>query len=118
MVILKILRRRLRSKPIHSIQVSTKKNVPVSTSSRQSHPIIHSNPTTQTAMQQIGFLEYERNTKFYKHHYRVCPLQSNRNLITDGILVRTYESRLDLMRVLILGPKNTPYENAPFLFDF
>jgi ubiquitin-conjugating enzyme E2 O len=36
----------------------------------------------------------------------------------DGILVRTYESRLDLMRVLILGPKNTPYENAPFLFDF
>jgi len=22
------------------------------------------------------------------------------------------------MRVLILGPKNTPYENAPFLFDF
>lgn len=36
----------------------------------------------------------------------------------EGILVRTYESRLDLMRVLILGPKNTPYENAPFLFDF
>ena len=32
--------------------------------------------------------------------------------------MRTYESRLDLMRVLILGPKNTPYENAPFLFDF
>ena len=69
-------------------------------------------------MQQIGFLEYERNTKFYKHHYLVYILQSNRNLITDGILVRTYESRLDLIRVLILGPKNTPYENAPFLFDF
>jgi ubiquitin-conjugating enzyme E2 O len=32
--------------------------------------------------------------------------------------VRTYESRLDLLRVLILGPQNTPYENAPFLFDF
>lgn len=38
--------------------------------------------------------------------------------LPEGILVRTYESRLDLMRVLILGPKNTPYENAPFLFDF
>ena len=23
-----------------------------------------------------------------------------------------------MLRVLILGPKNTPYENAPFLFDF
>ena len=44
-----------------------------------------------------------------------CIILSNQ---IEGILVRTYESRLDLMRVLILGPKNTPYENAPFLFDF
>jgi ubiquitin-conjugating enzyme E2 O len=36
----------------------------------------------------------------------------------EGILVRTYESRLDLIRVLIIGPKNTPYDSAPFLFDF
>ena len=38
--------------------------------------------------------------------------------VKEGILVRTYESRLDLLRVLIIGPNNTPYENAPFLFDF
>ena len=33
------------------------------------------------------------------------------------IFVRTYESRLDLLRCLIIGPRDTPYENAPFLID-
>jgi ubiquitin-conjugating enzyme E2 O len=33
------------------------------------------------------------------------------------IYVRTYENRLDLLRCLIIGPKDTPYENAPFLID-
>lgn len=36
---------------------------------------------------------------------------------TDNILVRTYEDRLDLMRVLIVGPEGTPYNDAPFVFD-
>lgn len=38
-------------------------------------------------------------------------------LPTNTIYVRTYESRLDLLRCLIIGPENTPYENAPFLID-
>lgn len=38
--------------------------------------------------------------------------------LPDGILVRTWESRIDLMRVLIIGPLNTPYELSPFVFDF
>jgi ubiquitin-conjugating enzyme E2 O len=33
------------------------------------------------------------------------------------IYVRTYESRLDLLRCLIVGPRDTPYEHAPFLVD-
>ncbi|KIX99795.1 uncharacterized protein Z520_04431 [Fonsecaea multimorphosa CBS 102226] len=33
------------------------------------------------------------------------------------IYVRTYESRIDLLRCLIIGPRDTPYENAPFLID-
>ncbi|RVX73788.1 hypothetical protein B0A52_02678 [Exophiala mesophila] len=33
------------------------------------------------------------------------------------IYVRTYESRLDLLRCLIIGPRDTPYESAPFLID-
>lgn len=38
--------------------------------------------------------------------------------LPDGIFVRTWESRLDLLRVLILGPCQTPYQQAPFIIDF
>ena len=37
--------------------------------------------------------------------------------LPDGIFVRTWESRLDLLRVLIVGPFDTPYEFAPFVVD-
>ena len=38
--------------------------------------------------------------------------------LPDGVYVRTWESRLDLLRVLIIGPRDTPYELAPFVLDF
>ena len=38
--------------------------------------------------------------------------------LPDGIFVRTWEARLDLLRVLIIGSRNTPYELAPFVIDF
>ncbi|RMZ84016.1 hypothetical protein DV737_g1364, partial [Chaetothyriales sp. CBS 132003] len=33
------------------------------------------------------------------------------------IYIRSYESNLSLLRCLIIGPPDTPYENAPFLID-
>lgn len=38
--------------------------------------------------------------------------------LPEGIWVRTWAARLDLLQVLILGPRGTPYALAPFLFDF
>ena len=38
--------------------------------------------------------------------------------LPDGTFARTWESRLDLVRVVIVGPRGTPYELAPFVFDF
>ncbi|KAE8367707.1 hypothetical protein BDV27DRAFT_123525 [Aspergillus caelatus] len=38
--------------------------------------------------------------------------------LPTGIFVRTWESRMDLLRVLIIGPQGTPYEHAPFVIDF
>jgi ubiquitin-conjugating enzyme E2 O len=38
--------------------------------------------------------------------------------LPPNIFVRTWESRLDLLRVLIIGPNDTPYEYAPFVIDF
>lgn len=37
--------------------------------------------------------------------------------LPSSIYVRTYETRLDLLRCLIFGPENTPYEYAPFVID-
>jgi len=34
------------------------------------------------------------------------------------VYVRTWESRLDLFRVLFVGPDETPYASAPFVMDF
>lgn len=45
-------------------------------------------------------------------------IRTLRDALPSGICVRTYETRLDLLRVLILGPLDTPYEYAPLLFDF
>ena len=40
-----------------------------------------------------------------------------KNSLPNGIWVRTWADRLDLLRVLILGPQGTPYEFAPMIFD-
>jgi len=40
------------------------------------------------------------------------------NSLPDSILVRAYEDRSDLLRCLIIGPENTPYEDAPFVIDW
>jgi ubiquitin-conjugating enzyme E2 O len=39
------------------------------------------------------------------------------SLPPDGVWVRSFEDRLDLLSVLIEGPKNTPYEDGLFAFD-
>ncbi|TDL28122.1 hypothetical protein BD410DRAFT_782087 [Rickenella mellea] len=38
--------------------------------------------------------------------------------LPESIIVRAYEDRTDLLRSLIIGPENTPYEDAPFVIDW
>jgi ubiquitin-conjugating enzyme E2 O len=40
-----------------------------------------------------------------------------RTSLPPGVHVRTFEDRLDLLSIMIEGPKNTPYENGLFYFD-
>lgn len=40
-----------------------------------------------------------------------------RSALPEGVFVRAWESSMELMRVLIIGPSGTPYALAPFLFD-
>ncbi|KAL4921933.1 hypothetical protein BDW62DRAFT_98929 [Aspergillus aurantiobrunneus] len=37
--------------------------------------------------------------------------------LPPGIFVRSWESRMDLLRVMVIGPEGTPYEHAPFVID-
>lgn len=37
--------------------------------------------------------------------------------LPGGVYIRSWETRLDLLRVLIIGPTETPYANAPFVID-
>lgn len=50
------------------------------------------------------------NRRFYS---AIHPLN-----ILDSILVRAYEDRTDLLRSVIIGSENTPYEDAPFVIDW
>lgn len=65
------------------------------------HPYLHESPSTAPQLMR----------RIQKEHKIL------RTSLPDGIFVRTWESRLDLLRVLIIGPTDTPYELAPFLID-
>ncbi|XP_022857689.1 probable ubiquitin-conjugating enzyme E2 23 isoform X1 [Olea europaea var. sylvestris] len=41
-----------------------------------------------------------------------------RNNLPEGIYVRVYEDRMDLLRAVIVGPYGTPYQDGLFFFDF
>lgn len=56
------------------------------------------------------------NAAFFKRLQK--EMKVLQNSLPETILVRAYEDRSDLLRVLIIGSEGTPYENAPFLLDF
>ncbi|KAE9967333.1 hypothetical protein EG328_008282 [Venturia inaequalis] len=68
-------------------------------------PVSHAYYTSPSSLTPQGI---KRVTK----EHRI--LQSS---LPDGIFVRAWESRLDLLRILIVGPIDTPYEFAPFVID-
>ncbi|KAI0470769.1 hypothetical protein GGR56DRAFT_113709 [Xylariaceae sp. FL0804] len=47
----------------------------------------------------------------------ITELSSLRNSLPEGIYIRHGASRLDIMKILIIGPVGTPYEHGFFEFD-
>ena len=47
-----------------------------------------------------------------------CLMNNTHSSFSDTVLVRAFEDRSDLLRCLIIGPENTPYEDAPFVIDW
>ncbi|KAM6498437.1 hypothetical protein JOM56_006385 [Amanita muscaria] len=72
-----------------------------------SAPIDHAFYSTTPAIPPKSFLSR------LNREYRVLA-----SSLPDSILVRAYEDRTDLLRSLIIGPENTPYEDAPFVIDW
>ncbi|KAG6862445.1 hypothetical protein C0995_011885 [Termitomyces sp. Mi166 len=72
-----------------------------------SAPLDHAFISSPPAQPSKSFLS--RLTK----EYRVLSTS-----LPDTIIVRAYEDRTDLLRSLIIGPENTPYEDAPMMIDW
>jgi len=72
-----------------------------------SAPVDHAFYSTTAGQPSRAFLA--RLTKEYR---------ALSNSLPDSIIVRAYEDRSDLLRCLIIGPENTPYEDAPFVIDW
>ncbi|KAH9837167.1 uncharacterized protein C8Q71DRAFT_757052 [Rhodofomes roseus] len=72
-----------------------------------SAPADHAFYTSPPAQTSRGFMA--RLSREYR------ALQSS---LPESILVRAYEDRTDLLRCLIIGPENTPYQDAPFVIDW
>ncbi|KAJ9643428.1 hypothetical protein H2199_004107 [Coniosporium tulheliwenetii] len=95
----------------------------------------HPYPRLRGLSQCARILPDPRHTSPSDHHYLSEPTPSSSasnqqrtrrirkehkilsTSLPPGIYVRTFESRLDLLRILILGPLDTPYALAPFLID-
>lgn len=63
----------------------------------------------------------ERSTDTAAHMKRVQKehkILRSANALPSRVYVRTWESRLDLIRVLFVGSAATPYADAPFVVDF
>ena len=57
------------------------------------------------------------NMKLFIKHVRK-ELKLLQSSLPAGIVVKGYEERMDLFSAMIHGPKNTPYEDGLFFFDF
>lgn len=66
------------------------------------HYLLQSGPTSANHMKSVS----------KEHRILSAP-----GALPEGVYVRTWESRMDLIRVLFVGPLSTPYEYAPFMID-
>ncbi|KAI5359048.1 Putative ubiquitin-conjugating enzyme E2, ubiquitin-conjugating enzyme/RWD [Septoria linicola] len=59
-----------------------------------------------------------RNSAHAKRTQKEHKILRSPSSLPAGVYVRAWETRLDLLRCLIIGPTDTPYANAPFVVDF
>jgi ubiquitin-conjugating enzyme E2 O len=70
-------------------------------------------PTTHRFAAEEATVNASRMKRIQKDHR----ILASSDTLPVGVFVRTWETRLDLLRFLIIGPTETPYANAPFIID-
>ncbi|KEQ99410.1 hypothetical protein AUEXF2481DRAFT_35321 [Aureobasidium subglaciale EXF-2481] len=94
--------------PVEEIRLSSLPNAPVAYEILETevpsghHYLLQTGPTSANHMKGVS-----------KEH----KILSAPGALPEGVFVRTWESRMDLIRVLFVGPLGTPYEYAPFMID-
>ncbi|KAL3514983.1 hypothetical protein ACH5RR_021885 [Cinchona calisaya] len=84
--------------------------------------------------QASSFKRFDITKDLYDHYFCDANEQNNvgrkwlrkvqqdwnilRNNLPEGIYVRVYEGRMDLLRAVIVGAYGTPYQDGLFFFDF
>ncbi|XP_034488220.1 (E3-independent) E2 ubiquitin-conjugating enzyme UBE2O [Drosophila innubila] len=86
----------------------------ITTTSNHCFEVVSNAPTSHHF---LGNLIHPSNKAQYQRavHREYAMLQAS---LPPGVFVRAYEDRMDLISVMMVGPKRTPYENALFFFDF
>ncbi|KAL3634679.1 hypothetical protein CASFOL_021733 [Castilleja foliolosa] len=57
------------------------------------------------------------NSSAYRHIMKEWKILKGENNLPDSIYVQAYETRIDLLRAVILGSPGTPYHDGLFFFD-
>jgi len=98
--------------PAEKLETSLlEESVPLAVGSFQTEEAVPDNHKFKLTLLQPG------NTKAFMKSVRreICLLRTS---LPPGITVKGYEERMDLFSAMIEGPKNTPYEDGLFFFDF
>ncbi|CAN8257843.1 unnamed protein product [Cochlearia groenlandica] len=94
----------------------------------------NSDELAPSEVSSCGFRRFDISQDPLDHHYLGSDAQKTKerqwfkkvdqdwkilqNNLPDGIFVRVYEDRMDLLRAVIAGAYGTPYQDGLFFFDF
>ncbi|KAI3795317.1 hypothetical protein L1987_37968 [Smallanthus sonchifolius] len=115
--------------------LSKSKDIASSSSSIPPNPVENEDGTKEEAKKKFEhFKSFDIVSDFSDHHFNNAGFQGQQPPRTwtkkiqdewkilekdlpDTIFVRVYESRMDLLRAVIVGPAGTPYHDGLFVFD-
>jgi len=108
-------------------------STPITRQSDESYqPILNSNNSNESQTNRKSFLPFDVIEEATQSHFLDKEVRRGSTELISSILhewdllkvnlpenvfVRVYENRIDLMKILIFAPKDTPYKDCPFVFD-